>query len=75
MKKLLTILSLSIIMVSCASNSASNNRTKNIEVSKNTKMTVTNKNSDEKARCRQVRKTGSNRPATVCRSKSKLKSR
>jgi hypothetical protein len=75
MKNILILLSLTIFMVSCASNSSSNNRTKNIEVSKNAKLTLADKNSDEKVICKQVKKTGSNRITTVCNSQSEIDGR
>jgi len=73
MKKIITLLSIAVFLSSCASNSGSRNTAKNIEVSRSAKLTLADKNSDEKVICKQVRKTGSNRISTVCRSQSELK--
>lgn len=75
MKNILILLCLTVFMVSCASNSGTQNRTKNIEVSNNAKLTLADKNSDEKVICRQVKKTGSHRITTVCRSQSEIDGR
>jgi heat shock protein HslJ len=72
MKKIIIMLSLAVFMASCASNSSSNNRTKNIAVSQNAKVVLADKTSDEKVICKQTKRTGSNRIITVCRSQSEI---
>lgn len=75
MKNILILLSLTIFMVSCASNSSSNNKLSNAEVSRSAKLVLADKSSDEKVICRQVKKTGSNRITTVCEAQSVIEAR
>jgi hypothetical protein len=72
MKNIILILAISTVVASCASNSHSNNRMRNVQVTKNAKQTLANKDSDEKVICKQQRRTGSNRITTVCRSSSEI---
>ena len=58
----------SLFIISCATNTVSNNRANNIQVTKNAKMVLADKNSDEKVICKQVKRTGSNRITTICQS-------
>ena len=73
MKNIILIIAISVFVASCASNSHSNNRMRNVQVSKNAKQTLANKNSDEKVICKQQRRIGSNRITTVCLSESEIK--
>ena len=73
MKKTTILLSIAVFLASCASNSGSRNTAKNIEVSRNAKIVLADKSSDERVICKQIRKTGSNRISTVCRSSSEIK--
>ena len=72
MKKILTITLSVAFLASCATNSASNNRVKNIQVSKNAKLALADKNSKERVICKQTQRTGSHRITTVCLSESEL---
>jgi len=72
MKKLLPIVIAMAFLASCASNPTSNNRIKNLEVSHNAKIALADKNSDEKVLCQQIKKTGSHRVTTICRSTSEI---
>ena len=73
MKNIILIIAISTLVASCASNSHSNNRMRNVQVSKNAKQTLANKDSKEKVICKQQRRIGSNRITTVCLSESETK--
>ncbi len=70
MKKIIILLCLTIFMVSCASNSGTKNKLANADVSDHSKVVLADKDSKEKVICKQIKKTGSHRVTTVCRSQS-----
>ncbi len=73
MKKIIILVSISLFFVGCASNSSSVNRTKNIVVTTHAKEVLADNTSEEKVICKQVKRTGSNRITTVCRSQSEIR--
>lgn len=75
MKNIILILAISTFLAGCASNSQSNNRMRNVEVSKTAKISLADKNSDDKVICKQIKKIGSNRVTTVCESKAAIEAR
>ncbi len=72
MKKTLILLITTIFVISCASNGGSNNKMRNADVSNKSKVVLADNTSDEKVVCKQIKKTGSHRTTTVCRSASEI---
>jgi hypothetical protein len=73
MKNLFLLLLTLAFAVACGSNNKNtNSRIKDLEVSTDAKIALADKDSDEKVICRQVKKIGSNRITTVCRSESEM---
>ncbi len=72
MKKIILTAVATLFLVSCATNSSSNNRVKNIEVSKNAKLALADKNSKERVICRQTQRIGSHRITTICLSEGEI---
>ncbi len=74
MKNIILILLTLTFAVACGSNNKNSNaRMRNLDVSEDAKMTLANKDSDEKVICKQHKRTGSHRITTVCRSQSEIR--